>query len=146
MYQLPLDPSARTTPESVPFAMSHQCFAQRFVSIVVTRRALAQQATQSSLAWFCLVKIHSDCGWFLLHSCPMHLPELSLHHMVTVSPLHHPLIPLIPWPPGEGKKECFGSSVRDPVNSCRITQVAVPVFAMFLQQSGEVWELHRQLW
>ena len=146
MYQLPLDPSARTTPESVPFAMSHQCFAQRFVSIVVTRRALAQQATQSSLAWFCLVKIHSDCGWFLLHSCPMHLPELSLHHMVTVSPLHHPLIPLIPWPPGEGKKECFGSSVRGPVNFCRITQVAVLVIVMFLQQSGEVWELHRQLW
>ena len=44
----------------------------------------------------------------------MHLPELSLQHIVTVSLLHHPLILLIPWPPGEGKKECFGSSVRGP--------------------------------
>ena len=122
-------------------------FAQLFGSIVVTQRALAKQATakQSSL-FFSWSKSTLIAVGFLLRSCSMHLPELSLHHIMTVSPLHHPLILLIPWPPGEGKKECFGSSVRGPVNFCRITQVAVLVIVMFLQQSGEVWELHRQLW
>ena len=122
-------------------------FAQLFGSIVVTQRALAKQATakQSSL-FFSWSKSTLIAVGFLLRRCSMHMQELSLYHMVTVSPLLHPLILLIPWPPGEGKKECCGSSVRDPVNSCRITQVGGPIIVMFLQQSGEVWELHRQLW